>query len=92
MNPLQRRSLFAILSLAESAIQQAKSILAHDAPQPHGLPGDLTERVDPSPQPGTPEYLSESEEEEFEKMLEADRQRLMQEEERRLKALWGSDE
>ncbi len=87
MHPLQRRSLFAILSIAESAIQQMKSILAQedpDAPAPVRKPQ--------SSQPGTPEYLSENEEEEFERLFEADRQRMRTEDEKRVSELWGSDE
>lgn len=84
MHPLQRRSLFAILSIAESAIQQMKAILAQD---PDAIDAPARAHVQQS-QPGHPEYLSESEEEAFERGLEEDRQRMLQEEARRMQGLW----
>ncbi len=66
MHPLQRRSLFAILTIAESAIQQMKSILAQE-PDAEGVPKAARP---PQPSIGEKEYLTESEEEAFERLLE----------------------
>ncbi len=87
MHPLQRRSLFAILSIAESAIQQMKSILAHDS----GGEGDEPRAPvrQQSVSPGEKEYLSEGEEEAFERLLEEDRQRMLDTDAKRMSELWG---
>ncbi len=87
MHPLQRRSLFAILSLAEQAIQQAKAMLAQDPADVHA-----SAPRNASAQPGDSEYLSETEEEQIERMLEEDRLKMKEEDERRLGQLWGEKE
>lgn len=85
MHPIQRRSLFAILVIAESAIQQMKAILAQD---PDGLDAPAARAKPQQSQTGNPEYLSESEEEAVERLLEEDRQRMVEEDARRMQDMW----
>lgn len=85
MHPLQRRSLFAILSIAESAIQQMKSILAHDSGGDEPRAAVRQQSISP----GEKEYLSEGEEEAFERLLEEDRQRMLDTDAKRMSELWG---
>ncbi len=90
MHPLQRRSLFAILSLAEQAIQQAKAMLAQDpASGPHST---VREPQRGTNHPGESDYLSETEEEQIERQLEEDRLSMKAEDEQRMKQLWGEQE
>lgn len=90
MHPLQRRSLFAILTIAESAIQQMRSILAQGdddvgaptAPKPYVAP----------PQNANGAYLSEQQEDENESELERMRLQWLQEDakqEKRMREIWG---
>lgn len=86
MHPLQRRSLFAILAIAESAIQQMRSILAAgDLAEDVPLPQRTREAV----QPQNRDYLSEKEEAELERDMEEARLRMVAEEEARLNQIWG---
>ncbi len=87
MHPLQRRSLFAILTIAESAIQQMKSILAQE-PDAEGVPKAARP---PQPSIGEKEYLTESEEEAFERLLEDDRQKMVEADKARMANLWGEE-
>lgn len=82
MHPLQRRSLFAIISMIETGLQQLKSILAANAEDPEHVVHK------PSPAPGHGEYMSEDEEEQFEKLLEEDRRKLAEEHNRKIAAFW----
>lgn len=85
MNHFQRRSILAIITMVEGALQQLKSIVALEAE----VSGKTT-KVD-SPM-GNSEYLSNDEEDAIERMLEEDRRYMASEQDRKVHALWGSDE
>ncbi len=87
MHPLQRRSLFAIISMIESGLQQLKSILALDAQD--GAPPSAPQTKSA---PGHGDYMSEDEEEKFEEMLERDRQQLAAEQAKKMADFWKDDE
>jgi hypothetical protein len=84
MHPLQRRSLFAILAIAESAIQQMRSILAQgDEAQDIAVP----QRTRAVNQPQA-DYLDEKEEAALAREMEEERLRMIAEDEKRIHGLW----
>lgn len=87
MHPLQRRSLFAIISMIESGLQQLKSILALEAEgETHVVHKPTTSS------PGHGDYMSEDEEEALDKMLEEDRKQLAAEHAKKMAQFWKEDE
>ncbi len=91
MHPLQKRSLLALVTMIETALQQMKSLLVIST-DPGYAGGSPQTEYKPQSQPGQPDYLSESEEEAFERLLEKERSELERDHAKQVAEFWNEDE